>query len=205
MPPASPPRAFIFDLDGTLVDSMPLHFRAYAAALNERGLVLSRERFAEIVGPPARDAIPLFLAAAGRAETSDAEVAAIHQRKKELFEDVLRQFDPERLPAADLFERVRGRFPCALVSSANRRGVSAILSRMRWDGAFAAVVTGDDVARGKPDPEPFAVAAAQIGVAPGDCLAFEDTADGLRSATDAGMRTVDVTDPEQLAAALAAW
>lgn len=184
--------ALLFDLDGTLVDTMPLHYRAYADVLAERGLRLHETDYMAAIGAPAREAIPRFLAACGRPECTVDEVGAIHADKKRVFERLLAETPPVALAAARLLEAAFGRVPLGLVSSGNRAGVTAILRAAGWADRFGVVVTGDDVSAGKPDPEPFARAAAALGVAPAACLALEDTADGLRSASSAGMTALDV-------------
>ena len=187
--------AYLFDLDGTLVDTMPLHYRAYAEVFAEDGLILKQEDYAALVGAPARIALPKFLASAGEAGADEARVAEVHARKKVAFDFILETTRPALLPASRILDRVRGVRPCALVSSGNRHGVEAIVRVMGWGDAFGVVITGDDVARGKPDPEPFLMAAGRLGVTAADCVAFEDTVEGLESARRAGMRAVDVTVP----------
>lgn len=191
--PQLPFAAYLFDLDGTLVDTMPLHYRAYAKVFAEDGLILKQEDYAALVGAPARIALPKFLASAGEAGTDEARVAEVHARKKLAFDRILETTRPELLPAAGILHRMRGVRPCALVSSGNRHGVEAIVRTMGWGGAFGVVITGDDVARGKPDPEPFLMAAGRLGVTAADCVVYEDTVEGLESARRAGMTAVDVT------------
>lgn len=187
--------AYLFDLDGTLVDTMPLHYRAYADVFREDGLTLQQEDYAALVGAPARIALPKFLASAGEEGAGDERVAEIHARKKVAFDRLLGTTRPTLLPAAAILARMRGVRPCALVSSGNRHGVEAIVRAMGWGDAFGVIITGDDVARGKPDPEPFLMAADRLGVIAADCVVYEDTAEGLESARRAGMLAIDVTVP----------
>lgn len=191
--------ALLFDLDGTLVDTMPLHFRAYAAVLAARRLRLDQADYLVAVGAPAREAIPRFLAACGAPAPDAATVAAIHAEKKAAFAEGLAAGPPAALPAAALLDRAAGRLPLGLVSSGNRAGVSAILAAMGWAARFGVVVTGDDGLRGKPHPDPFLRAAAALGVAPAACLVLEDTADGLGAARAAGMAALDVAEPWTIA------
>lgn len=188
-----PFEALLFDLDGTLVDTMPLHYQAYAKVLTTYGLVLTEAAYMAAIGAPARVAIPQFIASAGGVAVSSKTIAAIHASKKDAFAAILHDEEPRSLPAAGLLQRVRARRRCGLVSSGNRAGVAAIIDKMGWNGWFAAVVTGDDVALGKPHPDPFLEAARLLDVAPASCLVFEDTADGLEAARRAGMRAIDVT------------
>ncbi|MCA1653853.1 MAG: HAD family hydrolase [Sphingomicrobium sp.] len=184
--------ALLFDLDGTLVDTMPLHYRAYAEVFRGEGLNLSEAVFMDVIGAPARAAIPKMLDAIGAPPREAEAIVRLHEAKKQVFESILAAAPPHALSAARLLERWHGRKPCALVSSGNRSGVTAILVRMGWSGWFEAIVTGDEIERGKPAPDPFLRAAALLRVAPARCLVFEDTDDGLAAADAAGMARVDV-------------
>ena len=185
--------AIMFDLDGTLVDTMPLHYEAYAEVMKARGLYLSQADYLALVGPPAGEVIGLFVAASGGDRTA-VDVTALHGEKKIAFERILARRQPTRLPAAAILDAARGNVRCALVSSGNRRGVTAILAALGWSDRFEAIVTGDDVENGKPHPEPYRRAAEMLGVPPARCVALEDTPAGIASARDAGMTALDVAD-----------
>lgn len=185
--------ALLFDLDGTLVDTMPLHYRAYAQVFQERGLSLAESDYLGAVGAPARDAIPLMLRAAGAAGYSEEDVAAIHRSKKDAFAAILQTTRPTALPASRLIEPLAGGKKLAVVSSGNSDGVRAIIAAMGWSEIFNTVISGDDVVRGKPDPEPYLLAAARLAVAPVRCLVMEDAEAGLESGRAAGMSVLDVT------------
>lgn len=184
--------ALLFDLDGTLVDTMPLHYRAYARVFADRGLTLTEAAFMSVIGAPAPVAIPKMFDAIGAEQPDSAEVAAIHEAKKRAFLTILADAPPKALPAAEVLEQWHDRKPTALVSSGNRGGVNAIVERMGWDGWFGAIVGGEETARGKPHPDPYLCAATMLGVEPAACVVFEDTEDGLASAAAAGMARVDV-------------
>jgi len=184
----------LFDLDGTLIDTMPLHYTAYAEVLARRGLKLKEAAFMATIGAPAREAIPRFLEAAGANGASADDVSAIHVDKKAVFKRLVTKGDILLLPAARLLEWARGRKKLALVSSGNKDGVTALLWAMRWTDVFDVVISGDDVSRGKPDPEPYLAAAAALKVAPRNCLVLEDTEAGLTSGRAAGMTVLDVAE-----------
>ena len=184
--------ALLFDLDGTLIDTMPLHYRAYAEVFARRGFSLQEAHFQAAIGGPAAEAIPKFLASLGVENAGAADVLAIHQEKKDAFDALLALSSPARLPAAELLNRARGTKKIALVSSGNRRGVTAILASVGWKDVFDVVISGDDVARGKPDPEGYRMAAAALNVRPDQCLVIEDTDAGLMSGRAAGMAVLDV-------------
>ena len=182
----------LFDLDGTLVDTMPLHHQAYQSVFRARGMELDWAIFMSLVGAPARETIPRFVEAAGH-DARAHDVAALHAEKKAAFAANLALTKPALLPAARLLAAIRETSRCALVSSGNRAGVEAILDTLGWRQWFEVIVSGDDVVHGKPHPEPYLRAAEALGVAPGSCLVLEDTEEGLASARAAGMTAIDVT------------
>ncbi len=193
-------KAWLFDLDGTIVDTMPLHYRSYAALMRDHGGELTPAAFDAHVGPPARVAIPLFARAAGLDPASLPDLADLHARKKTLFRELLERNPPPLLPAGRLLASLPPGVRAAVVTSGNRDGATAILAAIGLSDRLDAIVTGDDVARGKPDPEPYAMARRALGAAPADCLAFEDHPDGIASARAAGVDTIDVVSATLLRA-----
>jgi beta-phosphoglucomutase-like phosphatase (HAD superfamily) len=181
--------AALFDLDGTLADTLGLHYEAYRRVFAEVGMVLPRARFDAEIGGPARDVIPRLVGG----QRCPLTVEELHRRKLARFPDVVAGSPIQVLPTAGVLDELGGRVPLGLVTSGACRSVAAVLGRLAWDDRFAVVVTGDDVRRGKPDPEPYLRAAGRLGVRPDACLVFEDSAAGLASATRAGMRVVDVS------------
>jgi HAD superfamily hydrolase (TIGR01509 family) len=181
--------AWCCDLDGTLADTMPLHFDAYAAVIAAQGGALTREAYDAIVGPPARVTIPLFLAASGLdpiAHPTDI----IHAAKKAALAERLAGASLPRLPVAEMVAGTD--LPVAVVTSGNRSGAQAILAALGIADRITLLVASEDYVEGKPDPEPYLTAAVKLGLAPARCLAFEDLDDGLTSARRAGMRVIDV-------------
>lgn len=188
-------RGLLFDLDGTLADTMTLHGQAYVAAFARMGYNLRLEEYLSGVGPPARVAIRGFARSAGMGEIDETKVSEIHELKKRTFAVLLEQEGVVALPTAEILRQEAGRRRLAVVSSGNRKGVEAILARAGWAALLDAVVSGDDTDRGKPDPAPYLHTAALLDLAPKDCLVFEDTGAGLHAALSAGMAAVDVTRP----------
>lgn len=180
--------AVIFDFDGTLVDTLPWHYRAYRQALAEQGLDLSEAAFRATLGGKATETIPQMVA--GR--PCRCSVADLHRRKKELVARMFAEEDVCVLETARLIPVFYGRLPLAIASSGSREGIELLLERLDWRRYFPVVVTGEDVARGKPAPDLFLAAARQLAVPPAECLVFEDTTAGVAAAQAAGMQVFDV-------------
>ena len=182
--------AAIFDFDGTLVDTMPLHYEAYRRAFAEcAGAELSPEVFWSEIGGTAREVVPRMLARVGQ---PDAEVTDLHRRKQQILGDLICTTELRVLETAKLLPVLEPHLRLGLATSGSRPGVELMLERLGWTDYFAAVVTGEDVSQGKPAPEPFLLAAERLAVAPGRCVAFEDTDAGVLSARQAGMVVFDV-------------
>lgn len=195
--PAS--RGLIFDFDGTLVDTMPIHYRAYRAAFAEVGIELSPDDFFGSIGGKASETIPRFL----RGRSCPRSVDELHVRKQELAIQLLRSEDIPILAAAELLAALHGALPIGLASSGSRSGIDVVLDRLGWRDRFDAIVTGHDVVRGKPAPDLFLLTAERLGVAPHGCVVFEDTDDGVAAGRAAGMAVFDVRRAPAPSAALA--
>lgn len=184
----SPYDAVIFDFDGTLVDTMPMHFEAYRRTFAEIGITLRPEEYYSNVGGTAHETIPRFL----NGRSSPWSVAEIHARKQHHVREVLDAEPVRQLATSALLPLLHGRVRMAVASSGSRPVIERIVERLSWPQYFDAIVTGADVTRGKPAPDLFCLAAKRVGVIPSRCLAFEDTDDGVESATRAMMSVVDV-------------
>lgn len=185
-------RAWLCDLDGTLAETMSLHHRAYASVFADLGGALSLEDFVALAGGPARETISGFAAAAGvSVETPTWQ--QIHRRKKDLFSSFVAAGGIAPLELAALVKAAPSDIRIAVVTSGNRAGAIEIIESLGLADRVELIVSGDDVDNGKPHPEPYRKAAELLGIAPEDCLAFEDHADGVASATAAGMTVIDVS------------
>jgi beta-phosphoglucomutase-like phosphatase (HAD superfamily) len=180
--------AILFDLDGTLVDTMPVHFQAYRDVLADLGIPLDFPAFMAASGGAARETIPRLLNGAA----CEIPIEEIHRRKVARAARLFREAPPAQLPCSLLLPVLSKVLPVALVSSGSSNSVRTTLDSMGWTGLFRAIVCGDDVVRGKPDPEGYLKGASLLGVAPERCLVFEDMDDGVAAAAAAGMQVFDV-------------
>ena len=188
--PAGPFRAYLFDCDGTIVDSMPLHYQAWKRALAERGAVYNEKLFYEWGGRPIREIIRLL----NEMQGLDLPVEEVAERKEALYHQLI----PTLQPIPEVVEHIdlqHGRIPMAVVSGSRRSSVTASLGAVHLLDKFKTLVCAEDYKRGKPAPDGFLLAAERLGVAPADCLVFEDTDLGIEAATAAGMLSVKVPQP----------
>jgi len=180
-------RAVIFDCDGTLADSMPLHYQAFSETLAERGAALSEALFYELGGVPTRDIVRILNDRFGYRLDADEAAAA----KEARYEQLLPQVKPvERV--LELVREYRGRYPLGVASGTIRRLVEKTLAALGIADAFDTVCTADDIRRGKPEPDLFLLTARRLGVPPEECVVFEDSDLGLEAAGRAGMQRVDI-------------
>lgn len=184
------PSALIFDFDGTLVDTLPLHYEAYRDVFASLGLDLAEADFFPHCAGNARESIPRFL----RRRLCPVSASEIHRRKKQRVAELFATRPIPILKTARLLEVFHGRLPMALASSGSREGIYLLLDRLNWRSLFSAIVTGEDAERGKPAPDLFIETARRLGVPPASCLVYEDTDDGLEAARAAGMACVDIRD-----------
>lgn len=184
-------RGVIFDMDGVLVDSGEHHRAAWQALLAELGASAPSPDFWRLtIGRPAHEAISLLL---GR-ELDPDEAMQLAERKRDLYRRFAERGAVPVPGVAAFVGSVAARgLACAVATSASRHDARHVLGALGLTEHFGAVVTAEDVARGKPDPAVYLHAAAALGVPPPDCLVFEDAVVGVQAARRAGMRVIGVT------------
>lgn len=184
-----PPQALIFDCDGTLVDTMPLHFRAWQCVAARHGLHFPEDRFYALGGVPSRDIARILAAEQGVA----LDPLAVAREKEAAYLASMDQIAP--IPEIVAIARAHhGKLPMAVATGGSHRVVEQVLGRLGLRSLFATVVTSEDVTRQKPAPDIFLEAARRLGVPPARCRAYEDTDLGLQAIRAAGMEAVDVRE-----------
>jgi HAD superfamily hydrolase (TIGR01509 family) len=188
--PAGPFRAYLFDCDGTIADSMPLHYIAWKKALGEWGCPFDEELFYEWGGKPAAE----IIATLNQMNGLKMPVETLAEHKEDLYFELLPQLKP--VPEVlELIEAKHGRIPFAVVSGGRRISVVSSLTTLGLMDRFDTIVGAEDYRNSKPAPDAYLIAAARLGVAPRDCLVFEDTDMGIQAATAAGMASVKIPSP----------
>jgi beta-phosphoglucomutase-like phosphatase (HAD superfamily) len=185
--PAKPYSALIFDCDGTLADTMPGHFAAWVAALRAGGGDITEERFYQNAGVTSAAIIEALNRDFGYA----LDIPATVEAKEKMYVEGLHEI-VEISAVADIARAHAGKVPMAVASGGLRSVVHATLDAIGLRPLFDAVVTAEDVVHGKPAPDIFLRAAELLGVAPEDCIVYEDGDPGIVAARAAGMRVIDV-------------
>jgi beta-phosphoglucomutase-like phosphatase (HAD superfamily) len=182
---------YIFDLDGTLIDSMPVHYRAWDRAMQEAGMPgrLDEDLFYALGGVPTRRVAELL--GAHYRITLDAE--EVYHRKEALYLELVGEVKLVE-PVVVIARRVAGKIPHAIATGGTPDVALPSLVAAGLRDLFEIIVTPLDVApgRGKPAPDMFLLAAERMGVAPADCVVFEDAIPGVEAAKAAGMTVVRV-------------
>ena len=182
-------RGLVFDCDGTIADTMPLHYESWLKALGEHGVEFPEALFYEMAGIPTARIVEILNDRHGH----QMPVQETADYKEDLYVRLIDRVRPID-PVVRIIERYTGRLPMAVATGGTRAICTKTLAALDLLRHFdpAAIVTADDVPNGKPAPDIFIEAARRIAVPPGECVAFEDADLGVQSASAAGMRVVDV-------------
>lgn len=185
--------ALIFDMDGTLVDSMPLHLDAWALTSAEFGLPFDRVQLNEYGGIPTRKIVAILAEQHGL----NIDIEAFARRKIALY---MEQIDKAGV-FPQMWELVRqhhGKVPMGIGTGSPRNQAERILRSTGLDAYISVLVSADDVTNHKPHPDTFLRVAERLGANPANCLVFEDTRIGIQAGKAAGMATVLATEGELL-------
>lgn len=184
-----PARAFIFDLDGTLADTMPAHYVAWTAVARKHGLLFPEARFYALGGVPTTKIAAMLIQEAGL--SLDAQTVAL-EKEQAYFDSLAPEGIQAIQPILELARQHRAEGPLAIASGGVRRVVMRSLEALGIVDWFDAIVSAEDTARHKPEPDVFLEAARRVNADPATCTVYEDTDIGLEAARRAGMRAVDV-------------
>jgi beta-phosphoglucomutase len=185
--------AIVFDFDGVLADSEPLHLRAYQEVLSGIGSTLPREEYyARYLGYDDRAVFAAVASDRGWVLT-DEQIQQLLTEKTRVLDDIIGGDDILYPGAAACVERLAALWPLGIASGALRSEIESVLRRRSLAGYFRFVVASGDTLEGKPSPHPYARAAALHGVEPAACVAVEDSRWGIESAKAAGLWCIGVT------------
>lgn len=180
-------RGLIFDMDGTVVDSMPVHFLAWKLTAREHGFEYTEELFYGLAGMPTHKIVPVVNERLGL--SLDPE--EFSRRKEELFLENLKEVKPIE-PVADIVRRYHGKLPMSIGTGGKKFIAEITLKMVGLDGFFDAIVAADDVSNHKPFPDTFLKCAELMNVEPQFCQVFEDGDMGLLAGERAGMIVTDI-------------
>jgi beta-phosphoglucomutase-like phosphatase (HAD superfamily) len=179
--------ALIFDCDGTLADTMPLHWLAWQTITTRHNVIFPEDRFYALGGVPSRHILQMLR----DEQRLSIDPIAVSREKEEEYLKLMAQVGPIH-EVVEIAREHAGKLPMAVASGGTRPVIEKVLRHLGIRELFAAVVTSEDVVHQKPAPDIFLEAARRLGVPPANCRAYEDTDLGLTAIRSAGMDAVDV-------------
>ncbi len=185
----STPQGLIFDCDGTLADTMPLHWEAWSEIAQRHGLHFPEDRFYALAGVPSRHILKIL----SDEQHVRLDPVAVAREKEEVYLERLSHVGPVHA-VYEIAREHRGKLPMAVASGGNKHVILQVLDHLKMRDWFQAVVTSEDVEHQKPAPDIFLEAARRIGVPPECCRAYEDSDLGMQAIRAAGMEAVDVRE-----------
>ena len=181
-------KALIFDLDGTLADTMPIHYKACQMVCNKNGFDFPIDYFYQEAGKPT---LHVFKNLINKLQIKGVDSKQLGGEKEQVFLELIKFVKPLSI-VSEIAKYYKGKIPMAIGSGGQKKTVELTLNAIGFNDFFDSVVTCDDVENYKPDPETFLKAASEMGIEPKDCVVFEDGEPGIVAALKAGMMVVDV-------------
>lgn len=183
-------KAYLFDMDGVLVDNCRYHVLSWLEFAKRHGGRLTEKQIVDWMGAPGRDYIVRMF----DEPVPPERVTVMMEEKERLYREIYRPDLAPRQGLVDLLRRASEEgIPCAVVTGGSKANVDFVLDGLDIRRYFVAVVDSSQYEHGKPAPDCYLQGAERLGVAPGDCLVFEDAVSGIASAHAAGMRVVAIT------------
>lgn len=191
-------KAFLFDLDGVIVDTAIYHYQAWKQMANELGFDISEEFNEGLKGVSRMESLDLILAHGG-IELSEDKKLSLATQKNENYLNLVSSMSPaDILPGvSDFFAQVKKENIKTALGSVSKNA-KLILERIGMLEDFDAIIDGTKITKGKPDPEVFLKGAEELGVLPTECLVFEDAVAGVEAAKNGGMKAVGIGKKEVL-------
>jgi len=187
-------RGVVFDFDGVIVDSHPVHKRAWKKFLESMGRAVSEEKLQFVLDGRRRDDILRHFLG----ELNDEKLVEYGHRKEQIFRDEAADVRTIDGLLSFLEELEGAQLTLGVASSGSRSRVDFLLRQLDLKKRFRVVITGDEVAQGKPDPAVFQRAAQDLGVEPSALIAFEDAVSGVKAARSAGMKCIGIAQPDRV-------
>ena len=181
------PKGLVFDCDGTLADTMPLHWHAWQMITQRHNLHFPEDRFYSLGGVPSRDILKMLSEEQGR----PLDHIAVAHEKENAYLPLMAQVGPIH-EVVEIAKTNFGKIPMAVASGGTQKIICDVLEHLKIRHLFNAVVTSEMVKHQKPAPDIFLEAARRIGVDPKFCRGYEDTDLGMQAIRSAGMDAVDV-------------
>lgn len=181
-------KAFLYDCDGTLADNMQAHKESYARVASERGVTIDPAIVDEFAGYP----IPAVVEEMNKRYQSNFDPKEFEKLKSDLF---YKEFIPHTKPVDYVVDHLKasaGKYKIAVVSGGSVRMIKRTLEVLGIDSLVDVMVCSEDYEKGKPNPDPFLIAAKKLGVEPAACIVFEDGKPGVKAAEAAGMKWIRV-------------
>jgi HAD superfamily hydrolase (TIGR01509 family) len=178
-------------MDGTLIDSEEFHWKSWYLTLQDEGITITRKQFLSSFGQRNDSIVPQWLGSSAAPE----RVARIAEAKEITYRNLVRRYGISPLPGVTnwLHWLSREGWRQAIASAAPRANIETVLEVLSATHIFDAIISGEDVHKGKPDPEVYLLAAERLGVVPDHCIVVEDAVAGIEGARAAGMRSIGVS------------
>lgn len=194
-------KGFIFDLDGVIVDTAKFHYQAWKRLANELGFDFTEEDNEQLKGVSRMRSLDILLEI-GRVEKSESEKLELADKKNTWYVELINNLSPDDLlPGAEKFLREASNKDIKIALGSASKNAPFILKKLEVDTLFDASIDGTKIAKAKPDPEVFLKGAEAIGLAPENCLVFEDAQAGVEAAKNAGMKCVGIGSADILGTA----
>jgi beta-phosphoglucomutase len=192
-------KACIFDLDGVLVDTAVYHYKAWKRLANEMGFDFTEHQNEQLKGVSRMASLDLVLGWGNITDKTEAEKEELATRKNLWYTEMINQMTPDEIlnGAEEFVQSCRDAGIKTAIGSASKN-TPIILAKLQLATLFDAVIDGNSVSKAKPDPEVFLKGAEALGVAPADCVVFEDAVAGVEAAKNGGMKAVGIGSPDML-------